>query len=178
MLDYTNLFPSECDHEDYPCILVEGPPWGDAEFYGKWLLAAAKAESFWKEAYADRDFQKLIDRVCVCRIPDLGIAAAAMIMRLWENLTTFVLDADSEDGEDFTMMTEIGFFVQKDPIYQMTLPSSLTSEKVRAAIFKYAKTEEYIVTTLPFSEATALQNRLRAINEFHNSLNCPGPYLM
>jgi hypothetical protein len=169
-----------------PCVLVQSPAWGDAQFYGKWLLAAAKAEALWKNAYADQHFQKLIDRVCVCRIPDFGIAAAAMIMRLWENLTTFVIDVDSEDGEDLTMMAEMGFFAQEAPIYRMTLPPSLTSEKVRAAIFKYAKTEddefvlhpEDIVTTLPFSEATALQNRLRAINEFHNSINCPGPYLM
>ena len=31
-------------------VLVEGPEWGDAKFYGEWLLAAAKAESLWKEA--------------------------------------------------------------------------------------------------------------------------------
>jgi hypothetical protein len=93
---------------------------------------------------------------------------------------------DSEEGDDFTMMAEMGFFVEDDPIYRMTLPSSPTLEKVRAAIVKSAKTEddefmlhpEAIVTTLPFSEATTLQNRLRAIYEFHNSINCPGPYLM
>jgi hypothetical protein len=26
-----------------------------AQFYGEWLLAAAKAEAYWKEAYADED---------------------------------------------------------------------------------------------------------------------------
>ena len=30
------------------------PRWGDAEFYGKWLLAAAKAEALWKEAMTTR----------------------------------------------------------------------------------------------------------------------------
>ena len=29
------------DHQD-TCVLVEGPAWGDAEFYGRWLLNAAK----------------------------------------------------------------------------------------------------------------------------------------
>jgi hypothetical protein len=28
-----------------PYILVQGPAWGDAQFYGEWLLAAAKAEA-------------------------------------------------------------------------------------------------------------------------------------
>jgi hypothetical protein len=30
-------------------VLVQGPAWGDAHFYGQWLQAAAKAEAFWKE---------------------------------------------------------------------------------------------------------------------------------
>jgi hypothetical protein len=38
-------------HVNNPCIVVKGANWGDAEFYGKWLLAAAQAETFWKEAY-------------------------------------------------------------------------------------------------------------------------------
>ena len=33
-------------------VLVEGPRWGDAEFYGNWLLAAAKAEAFGKKPTA------------------------------------------------------------------------------------------------------------------------------
>jgi hypothetical protein len=37
---------------------------------------------------------------------------------------------------------------------------------------------EYIVTTLPLAEATALQNRLRAMKEFQNGPNCTGGYLM
>ena len=31
-----------------PYVLVQGPAWGDAQFYGEWLLAAAKAEAYWK----------------------------------------------------------------------------------------------------------------------------------
>jgi hypothetical protein len=160
-----------------PCVLVQGPAWGDAQFYGDWLLAAGKAETFWKEAYADQDFQKQIDRVCVCYIPDFGIAATHMIMRLWGIWTSFVLKIDSEAGDDFAMMAKMGFFAQRNPLYRMTLPS-LTAEKVRAAILTYAKTEdeecmlhpEHLVTTMPFSEATALQNRLRATDELQNRL--------
>ena len=40
------------------CIVVEGPPWGDAEFYGKWLLAAAEANAFRDEAFKERRLQK------------------------------------------------------------------------------------------------------------------------
>jgi len=109
-----------------PCVLVEGPAWGDAEFYGEWLLAAAKAEAFWKEAFTDQDFKKQVERVCVCYLPDFGIAATIMIMELREHRTRFVLDVNSEDGEDFTMMVAMGFFAQKHQYYHMTLPSRLT----------------------------------------------------
>jgi hypothetical protein len=186
MLEQTDLFRRERVLEGNSCVLVEGPRWGDAEFYGRWLLAAAKAEAFWKEAFKDPTFKEEVKYVWDSYIPDFGIAAAAMTMRLRENFTTFVLDVDSENGNDFTMMAEMGFFAQDDPIYRMTLPSSLTLEKVKAAMLKYAKTEddefmlhpEYIVTTLPLAEATALQNRLRAMKEFQNGPNCTGGYLM
>jgi hypothetical protein len=68
-------------------------------------------------------------------------------------------------------MAEMGFFAHRNPSYQMTLPYLLTSEKVKAAIFRYAKTEdeefmlhpEYLVTPMPFSEATTLQHRLSTL---------------
>ena len=165
-----------------PYILVQGPAWGDAQFYGEWLLAAAKAEAFWKEAYADEDFKQQIDRVCTAYIPDFGIAATVMIMQLKEYRTTFLIELNSEDGDDFAMMAEMGFFAQRNALYQMTLPSSLTLEKVKAAIFKFAKTEddefmlhpEYLVTPIPLSEATTLQHRLRAINDFDHYSDCFG----
>src|SRR6516162_1875625 len=90
-----------------PNSLVCWPAWGDAQFYGEWLLAAAKAEAFWKEAYADQDFKRQIDRVCVAYILDFGIAASRMIMQLMEYRTTFLIDLDSIEGEDFTMMAEM-----------------------------------------------------------------------
>jgi uncharacterized protein YcgL (UPF0745 family) len=165
-----------------PYVLVQGPAWGDARFYGQWLQAAANAEAFWKEAYAEGDFKQQVDHVCDAYIPDFGIAAAVMIMQLKEYRTTFLIELDSIEGDDFTMMAEMGFFAQMNRSYQMTLPRFLTLEKVKAAIFKYAKTEddefmlhpEYLVTAMPLSEATTLQQRLRTINDFDHNSNCSG----
>ena len=43
-------------------ILVEGPSWGDAEFYGRWLLDAAKVNQLLQQAKRDDpDFRKAID---------------------------------------------------------------------------------------------------------------------
>ncbi len=91
-------------HESNPCILIEGPLWGDAEFYGKWLLAAAEAEAFWKEAFKDPGFKKQVERVWLAYIPDFGITASVMLMQLKECRTTFVVGLDSEEGQEFGMM--------------------------------------------------------------------------
>ena len=72
-------------------VLMEGGQWGDAEFYGNWLLAAAKAETLWKEASDDPDFAKQVDRLSVVFIPDFGIAATVFLMHLEDNLSSFVL---------------------------------------------------------------------------------------
>ena len=165
-----------------PYILVQVPAWGDAQFYGQWLQAAANAEVFWKEAYADQDFKLQVDHVCDVYVPDFGIAAILMIMQLREYRTVLLLELDSEEGDHFAMMTEMGFYAHRNPSYQMTLPRFMTLEKVKAAILKYAKTEddefmlhpEYLVTPIPLSEATTLQHRLRAINDFDQHSNCSG----
>src|SRR5262249_35007970 len=130
----------------------------------------------------DEDFRRQVKHVCDSYIPDFGIAAIAMIMQLKEYRTTFLIELDSIDGEDFAMMAEMGFFAHRNPLYQMTLPYLLTSEKVKAAIFRYAQTEDdefmlhpaYLVTPMPFSEATTLQHRLRAINDFHEYFEFSG----
>jgi hypothetical protein len=165
-----------------PYIVVQGPVWGEARFYGQWLQAAANAEAFWKEAYADEDFKRHVDRVCTSYLPDFGIAATVVIMQLRECRTTLLIELDSEEGDHFAMMAEMGFFAHRNPSYQMTLPRLLTLEKVKAAISKYAKTEddefmlhpEHLVNPIPFSEATILQHRLRAINDFDHYSNCSG----
>jgi hypothetical protein len=105
-----------------PYLLVQGPAWGDVQFYGQWLLTAGEAEAFWKQAYADKQFEKQIESVCVCYIPDFGITATSVMKRLMEHRAMFLLDLNSEDGEDFTMMAEMGFFAQRNQVYQMTLP--------------------------------------------------------
>ena len=72
-------------HETEPYILIEGPRWGDAEFYGRWLLAAAKAEALWKEAISDPSFEKRIELVKVLVIPDFGIASTVLLSKFEKN---------------------------------------------------------------------------------------------
>ena len=100
-----------------PYVLIQGPAWGDARFYGEWLLGAGKAQAYWREAYTDLDFKKKIDRICLVYIPDFGIAASIMVMKLREYRTTFLIEIHSEDGDDFAMMAEMGFFTQSKALY-------------------------------------------------------------
>jgi hypothetical protein len=156
-------------------VLVEGPKWGDAEFYGNWLLAAAKAETLWNEASDDPDFAKQVDRLSVATIPHFGIAATVFLMRLKDHLVSFVISFNEGDGVDeFVMMVEMGFFVCSGQSYHMAIPRELSLAKVKAAALIYAQSEddeynlhpELVVSSMPLDEALRCQIRHLAIFHF------------
>lgn len=124
------------------CALVEAAAWGDAEFYGRWLLAAAQAEAFWKEALKELEFEKQVQCVCVCYFPDFGISASIMLMELQKYRSSFIIDLQTEEAADFAMMLSMGFFVPVDGHYKMSVPSTLTKASVKEAIIQYAETED------------------------------------
>ena len=97
------------DNQPNTHLLVEGASWGDAAFYGRWLLAGAKANRLWKRARADLEFAKLVDHLETTRILDLGIEATAFVMDLRKQLYSFVIELQSDEGELFAIMTEVGF---------------------------------------------------------------------
>ena len=155
-------------------VLVEGPAWGDAQFYGEWLLAAAKAQVLWKNALQDQQFARQIEDLRVVYEPDFGIAATVMLMNLRGHWTTFVLDLENEQGEEFAMMAGMGFFVQCGHTWQMTIPPLLTQETLKGAILTFARTEDHeyalhpeqLVACMSLAEAKVLQKQLEI---FHGS---------
>jgi len=160
-----------------PYVLVEGPKFGDAEFYGKWLRAVARAEALWKEALEDQDFGKEIWLVGAYCIPDFGIGASVMLMELQEYWRTFVLQLDSLEGNEFAMMVQMGFFTPFAEHYRMTIPSELTDAKIKAAVLKFAQTQdehglhpECLVNTMLFDEAREWQNRIWALDKRRDHL--------
>jgi hypothetical protein len=153
-------------------VLIEGPAWGDAQFYGEWLLAAAKAQVLWRTALEDQEFAKQVERVCIIYEPDFGITATIMLMNLRAHWTSFVLDLQSEDGEDFAMMFSMEFFVQRGGACRMTVPPRLTLDTLKDAILTFARTEDHeyvlhpgqLVTCMSAAAAKVLQEQ---INTFH-----------
>lgn len=167
----------KCDDRSEPCVLIEGPMWADAKFYGRWLLAAAKAEALWKNAIAIPDFEKQVDRLTIVYLPDFNISATVMLSRLERYLASFILqlNSDPELVDEFAMMAEMEFFVLTGQRYQMAIPTRLNMEKVKMAALKFAQTEdeeyylhpEYLVATMPKTEAEAWQRRLRDMDSAH-----------
>lgn len=159
--------------ESEPCVLVEGPPWADADFYGKWLRSAAKAERLWKKATKDPGFKNQIERLLVAQIPDFSIGATVLLSQLERNLVSLIVRLAGEEAEEFVMLAEMGFFILTGQRYQMIIPTRLDIDKVKTAMLKFAQTEddeyylhpEYLVATMPYAEARAWQHRLRDMDQ-------------
>jgi len=156
-----------------PSILIEGPGFSDAEFYGKWLLAAAEAQRLCNEALGtDLEFRAQTDRFDF--IWHVGFNALSLMGCLAEKVRTMVITTGIELGEVVAMMAHLGFFVLTGERYQMVLPQQLNSETVRAAALKIVETEdtdfvlhpENLVATMPLETAEVWQRRLQEMDEF------------
>jgi hypothetical protein len=156
-------------------ILVEGPAWGDAQFYGNWLLNSAKANQLLRE------LEKVDPQICeelvsmdggICH--DFGINALIFLRKLGDTtFETFIIDPESSDLIAFIFMVEMGFFSLTGERYQMTLPRDLNMDKLRQAILNIANTEEEecvihperLVAQMPYSRAKAFQCLLADMNQ-------------
>jgi hypothetical protein len=158
-----------------PCILVEGPAWGDAEFYGQWLLGAAKANELLQDAKKnDAEFRTAIETLEMVQCLDFGIMATVFLSLLVDKqFETFVIDVDDcADLLDFVLMAEMGFFVPTGNRYQMTLAANLDMDRVKEAHLKLARTEdenwihpEELIESMPYSHARKYQHLLRSMNQ-------------
>jgi hypothetical protein len=67
------------------CALVEGPVWGDTNFYGHWLLAVSKANELWTEASMSQ-FHERVDRLLRLVSPTLT-SARPFCFRAWKKIS-------------------------------------------------------------------------------------------
>src|SRR5262245_13178681 len=86
-------------------VLIEGPAWGDAGFYGQWLLDAAKANELLQQAKKDdQKFREAIATLEILHCLDFGIGATLFLSWLNRKFHSFVIDSSSEDLMDFVLM--------------------------------------------------------------------------
>jgi hypothetical protein len=109
-------------------VLVEGPGPGDAEFLGRWLLAAVEADQALQEQFRDNPtLKQQISTLEVAYIFSFAPAATRFVELLMKNLTAFSLQLWGEWGEAFTVMAELGFFCRTGGRYQMTIPKEISN---------------------------------------------------
>lgn len=162
-----------------PFILVEGPKWADAEFYGKWLLMATKAQALWERALKCPSFKKQTELLTVLYTPTFDYSASLFLFQLQKNLVSFAIrlingdDWECAEVNQFTLMAQMGFFVLTDQRYQMAIPAKMNMDVVKSAALRFAKTEvedeglnpEWLVATMPYMLAQQCQIRLRDMDE-------------
>jgi hypothetical protein len=145
------MLPSFIKTAKDPCALVEGAGFGDANFYGKWLMAAAKAESLWKSIQHDEQFFGLTWDT----IPDLGVGAIDILSRIKNNYCVISLRPTQEMVEwpimlEFVLMTELGLLTLKGNHYLITIPPDEPGiDGVRAAALKLTETGDDDTTAYP-----------------------------
>jgi hypothetical protein len=131
--------------KDNPCILVEGPRWGDAEFYGQWLLATAKAQRLYDEAMKDPVFADETFLLTWEYRFDLGINALNMLRKLFDGVVAAVIEVTDESAvanEGFRVLAALGFLVLTGNRYQMAIPKHLDLETLKRALIKLAAEDD------------------------------------
>jgi hypothetical protein len=100
------MIPENAVDAREPYILIEGPRWGDAEFYANWLLAAARADRLCKTAIKnDAKFSKQIELLQEFRHPlDFDKCSSAVFLALEEHRVTTLFPVASAMAEAVAMM--------------------------------------------------------------------------
>jgi hypothetical protein len=124
-------------------VLVEGPGPDEAEFLGRWLLAAAAADQALEEQFKrNTELKKHISSVEIVHEICFSSAATKFLKLLMKDLTAFSLSVDDGWVDVFAIMADLGFFRLTGERYQMTLPSSASGQAIEASLLKLAATEQ------------------------------------
>jgi hypothetical protein len=178
--------------ENEPCVIVLGPSWdrttgllprmttvgqtrdtwASADFYGKWLLAAAKADAVWQRVKAEPRYEKQLEHVPKDYLPTFGPTALWLVSQLAKNAFTAIVSMNGREEELrgwFLTMRHIGFFAFPTKYYEMRVPHQLSMPSVKNAVlagtvrlndWKLCLRPEYSSPTMSFAAATALQIQL------------------
>jgi hypothetical protein len=156
-----------------PCILIEGPRFGDVEYYARWFSQVAEANRYLQTARKDAFFRHTMNSLEVLHLFDLGLTATLLLSQFANKaFRAFVLDANSEDVNEFCVMARIGFFRLTEGRYQMSIPKRLGLSEVKQALSDLAATEdddwihpEKLLAIMTYATARDWQRRLNEMDE-------------
>ncbi|MCK1629750.1 hypothetical protein [Bradyrhizobium sp. 162] len=125
-------------------VLVEGPGPGEAEFLGRWLLAAAAADRALQERFKhNTTLKQQISSLEIVYGIRFSSGATKFLELLMKDLTAFSLSLEDDWIDLFAVMADLGFFCLTGERYQMTLPSGTSGCAIEASLLKLAATEHH-----------------------------------
>ena len=149
--------------EKTPFVVVQCPPYGDAEFASRWLASAADADRMLtSHRNANPDFVTATEGLGLITAVHFSSAALAFVSYWQGSWPAFTLNLQkSEWYEAFAYLAGTGFFTRTGHYYQMTQPPALTSEAIAQALVRLAETEdendylnpEWLLTTMSENDA-------------------------
>ena len=80
-----------------PYIVIKSSNW-DAEYFGRWLLAADEASKLWVKAKTDFSFYNKVQRLEVITKLDFGFDALTFVAKLRKKLIVLPLRSDLGDA--------------------------------------------------------------------------------
>lgn len=125
-------------------VLVEGPGPGEAEFLGRWLLAAVAADRTLHEQLKRNSVLKdQISSLEVLYEIRFSSAATRFLELLMKDLAAFTLSIKDDWIDLFSVMADLGFFRLTGERYQMTVPGDISGTRIETALLKLAATEDH-----------------------------------
>jgi hypothetical protein len=155
---------------DFPQVLVEMTSEPDCRLIGSWLIRAAEAQALWVQILRNSFFQQAALPLLEWDEPHFEHAALFILTELKQRDCVIALDVDGVVSGDlsieFAMMAHLGFFVRSGQSYRLTVPETVSIEKVQEAAARLISTTtdlglgpeakpEALLHTVPEAEAEA-----------------------
>ena len=129
--------------ESEACIFIQGPSWdittgllrrptregeirdswASADFYGRWLLAAAKADAVWQKVKEEPRYKKQLERLPDNYFPAFAKTAFCLVSQLANESFSAIVGLNREEEKVrrwFLTMRQIGFFSWSEKHYEMS----------------------------------------------------------
>jgi hypothetical protein len=172
----------EIGMDDFVHVLIEMTSEPDCRLIGSWFMKAAEAQTFWLQSLRNPSFRESVLPLCAYAEPHLECAARIIFGELERQHHVIAVDVDyAESGMlmvEIVMMVHLGFFARAGQTYRLTVPESVTLERVEQSALRVMSTAkdlgfgpvvepELLLHTVPGAEAEAWRSwiiQMRRLN--------------